>query len=342
MRRLLPLLTLACVALAAPTAVGARKPVLRVMSYNLYQGSELIHSISAPSISALPAAVAQDWADVQSSNFPARAAVIASEIKAANPDVVGLSEAALWRTQAPSNLSKPATNVAYDYVDILLQALRGVGASYRVVAIVNNFNLQAPGSFPSGSMDIRLTDRVAIIARKGVKTAHVKTANYAATASITAAGIKFVIPDGYAATDVRIGGKTIRFVATHLDALTESVRTAQAGELVRGPTRKRSPLVLVGDFNGMSTSAAYRELTGSGLKDSWLQAYPSLPGLTCCHNPYDLVSDMPPFNERIDYVFERGLRPQSLTIAGLGGPDRTPSGMRPSDHAGLVATLRLR
>ena len=343
MRRLtLLLLPLACLVPTGPAALAAKKPVIKVITYNLYQGSELTHSIAAGSISALPAAVAADWRDVQRSDFPARAAVIAAEIKAANPDVVGLSEAALWRTQAPSNLSVRATNVAYDYVAILEQALQKAGAGYHTVAIVENFDLQAPGSFPSGSMDIRLTDRVAIIARNGVKTAHPKTANYKATASITAAGIKFVIKDGYAATDVKIGGKAIRFVATHLDALTESVRTAQAKELVKGPTRGAKPLVLVGDFNGKTSSAAYHSLVGSGLKDTWSQAYPSAPGLTCCHNPDDLVADTPPFSERIDYVFARGLKPVSLAIAGLGAADRTPAMMRPSDHAGLAATLRLR
>jgi endonuclease/exonuclease/phosphatase family metal-dependent hydrolase len=49
----------------------------------------------------------------------------------------------------------------------------------------------------------------------------------------------------------------------------------------------------------------------------------------------------PPLDKRIDYVFARGLRPQSLAVVGLGPPDKTPSGMWPSDHAGLAATLKL-
>jgi endonuclease/exonuclease/phosphatase family metal-dependent hydrolase len=325
--------------LTTATVASAKPAPLRVMTYNLYQGSELSHSISAGSISALPAAVAADWADVQASNIPARMAVIAAEIKASHPDLVGLAEAALWRTQSPSNLAVPAQNVAYDMVAILVKALQAQGASYRAAAIVENFNLQAPGSFPSGSMDIRITDRVAVLVRSGVKVMHTQTKNFKAMASITAAGIKFDIPDGFVAVDAKVGARKLRFVATHLDALSEPVRTAQATELVKGATKGKTPLVLVGDFNGTSTSAAYKALTQSGLKDTWLQAYPGKPGFTCCHNPYDLTSDTPALNQRIDYVFARGLRPRSLAVIGTGPADKTPAGMRPSDHTGLVATL---
>jgi endonuclease/exonuclease/phosphatase family metal-dependent hydrolase len=324
-----------------PAAAGAKPATLRVMTYNLYQGSELTHSINAGSISALPAAVAADWADVQASNIPARMAIVAAEIKAAHPDLVGLEEAALWRTQSPSNLSVKATNVAYDLVGILIKALQAQGVSYRAAAIVNNFDLQAPGSFPSGSMDIRLTDRVAVLARAGVKLAHVQEKNYKAASSITVAGIKFTIQDGFAAVDAKLGARTVRFVATHLDALSEAVRTAQAKELVKGPTKGKAPLVLVGDFNSAATTPAYKTLVYSGLKDTWLQAQAGSPGLTCCHNPADLVSDTPALSQRIDYVFARGLRPQSLAVIGTGAADRTPAGMRPSDHAGLEATLKI-
>jgi hypothetical protein len=324
-----------------PVAASAKPATLRVMTYNLYQGSELTHSINAGSISALPAAVAADWADVQASNIPARMAVAAAEIKAAHPDLVGLEEAGLWRTQSPSNLAVKATNVAYDFVDILVKALRADGVSYRAAAIVNNFDLQAPGSFPSGSMDIRFTDRVAVLVRAGVKVARVQAKNYKAASSITAAGINFTIQDGFDAVDVKLGGRRLRFVATHLDALSEPVRTAQAKELVNGPTKGRTPLVLVGDFNSVTTTPAYKTLVHAGLRDTWLQAEAGNPGFTCCRNPADLTSDTPALSQRLDYVFARGLRPQSLAVIGTGPADRTPAGMRPSDHAGLDATLKL-
>lgn len=324
-----------------PVAAAAKPATLRVMTYNLYQGSELTHSINAGSISALPAAVAADWGDVQASNIPARMAIVAAEIKAAHPDLVGLEEAALWRTQSPSNLSVKATNVAYDFVNILISALHAQGVNYRAAAIVNNFDLQAPGSFPSGSMDVRLTDRVAVLARAGLKVSHMQAKNYKATASITAAGLKFTIQDGFAAGDVKLGARSLRFVATHLDALSESVRTAQAKELVKGPTKGKTPLVLVGDFNSATTTPAYKALVRSGLKDTWLQAQAGNPGFTCCHDPANLTSDMPALSQRIDYVFARGLRPQSLAVIGTGTADRTPAGMRPSDHTGLEATLKI-
>jgi hypothetical protein len=231
-------LALAIAALTVPATASAAKPApLRVMTYNLYQGSELTHTLGAGSIAALPAAVAADFNDVQASDIPARMAVVAAEIKAARSDLVGLEEAALWRTQSPSNLSVPAKTVAY-FVAILLQALRRLGVSYRAAAIVENSDVQAPASFPSGSMDVRLTDRVAVLARAGVKVSHVTTRTYRATAKVTVpAGLTIAIKDGFAALDAKRGAREVRFVATHLDALSEPVRTAQASELVRAPPR---------------------------------------------------------------------------------------------------------
>jgi endonuclease/exonuclease/phosphatase (EEP) superfamily protein YafD len=288
-------LALAIAALTVPATASAAKPTpLRVMTYNLYQGSELTHTLAAGSIAALPAAVAADFNDVQASDIPARMAVVAAEIKAARSDLVGLEEAALWRTQSPSNLSVPAKTVAYDFVAILLQALRRLGVSYRAAAIVENSDVQAPASFPSGSMDVRLTDRVAVLARAGVKVSHVTTRTYRATAKVTVpAGLTIAIKDGFAALDAKRGAREVRFVATHLDALSEPVRTAQASELVSGPAKGRGPTVLVGDFNSATTTAAYATIASSGIRDTWLQAMPAAPGFACCHNPADLTAASP-------------------------------------------------
>ena len=94
------------------------------MTRNLYLGTDLTPILTAPSQPALFAAVAAAWAQVQSNDFPARAQALADEIAAAEPDLVGLQEAMLFRTDVPPDgPATPAETVAYDFVDLLVAAL---------------------------------------------------------------------------------------------------------------------------------------------------------------------------------------------------------------------------
>ena len=74
-----------------------------------------------------------------------------------------------------------------------------------------------------------------------------------------------------------------------------------------------------------------------GFADGW----PGADGLTCCH-AVDLHNPNPTLTKRIDLVLTRGaLETVSAEVLGDAAADRTPSGLWPSDHAGVVATLRL-
>jgi hypothetical protein len=67
-------------------------------------------------------------------DFPARAEAIADEIAAAKPDLVGLQEATLYRTDVPPD--GPATRaetVALDFLATLEAALQARGLSYEAV-----------------------------------------------------------------------------------------------------------------------------------------------------------------------------------------------------------------
>lgn len=65
-------------------------------------------------------------------------------------------------------------------------------------------------------------------------------------------------------------------------------------------------------------------------------------GLTCCWETH-LLSPVPPFDQRIDLVLHRGpFRALAAEIVGEDPvADRTASGLFHSDHAGVVARLRL-
>jgi hypothetical protein len=331
------------------------------MSYNIFQGSELSHTLSASSLAALPPAVAADYANVIASNIPARAAALAAEIKAARPALVGLQEAVLWRTQSPPvgiKIPGTATTVSYDSVALLVKALRRLGLDYRAVAITNNVDVQATAGFPDGrQIDVRFSDRVAILARRGVAISNVQEQNYAAHDSFNLlGGVPVPVPDGWASVDARVGGRTLRFITSHLDGLNDSnapgIRAAEAQEIVSGPAHTNLPVVFTCDCNATSTTTTHNELTAAGLRDSWTQVNRHFAGLTCCHrsfpgDPEVNVADPRPRQgivERIDYIFTRSpLKVLAERTIGLAPGDRTKTSPKlwPSDHLGLVASLAL-
>src|SRR2546423_764798 len=77
---------------------GAGLPI-SVYTRNLYLGADITPLISVPSASGVPAVAATLWQQVQASDFPARAQVLAGEIVARAPDLVALQEVTLYRRQ---------------------------------------------------------------------------------------------------------------------------------------------------------------------------------------------------------------------------------------------------
>jgi endonuclease/exonuclease/phosphatase family metal-dependent hydrolase len=147
------------------------------------------------------------------------------------------------------------------------------------------------------------------------------------------------LPRGWASVDVKIRGKPFRFVTTHLEAFSPLVRNPEAAELLAGPAATDLPVVLVGDMNSGPgfDLGAYNILLGAGSSDAWIDG----SGLTCCHAD-DLHNPDPTLTKRIDLVLARGgFETLSADVVGEEPADRTASGLWPSDHAGVVATLGL-
>ena len=123
-RLVLGVLTLSAVLGAAPAQ--AATPTAKVMSRNLYLGADLTPAIQATSFSQLLAADASIFTAVHATDFPSRAKVLAREIKDADPDLIGLQEAALWR-QGPVGVldgpATPSTEVVFDFLASLQSEL---------------------------------------------------------------------------------------------------------------------------------------------------------------------------------------------------------------------------
>lgn len=347
------LVVLSSVPVIAQQAVPfAGDRVVTVMTQNVYNGvdDKLGAVATATSFPDLLAKVAAVYQAYFTRNFSERAAAIAAEIDAKRPDLIGLQEAVLVRTQSPPDgPATPATTVALDYVQILLNALAARGLRYEVVVQSPNFDAELPSAL---GIDVRHTDREVILARADLKTSDLKLSNAQGGNFVTNCTIPspivgpITIRRGWVAVDVKIRGKSFRLISTHLDftclPFTSAIQQAQAAEVLSGPAATELPVVLIGDFNspGDGSGVTYNNLIAAGFADAALAG--GVGGVSTCCQAADLLNPASSLNSRIDFILFRGaFTVRSADVVGENASDRTPSGLWPSDHAGVAATLEL-
>lgn len=321
---------------------------VKVATYNMYPGTEFSGIFLAQSPQELVAEVAEAFNDVNASNVAERIDEIADQIATNQPDVVGLQEVALWRYGYPQDPAA-AEAVAYDFLQVLLDSLAARGANYAAVSVQTNLDAELTGVFSATSaLDIRYTDRVVVLARTDLPTSEMKVE---ATASgtfntllpVNLLGTTIYVQRGWASADIKHRGKTYRFVNAHLESFYEPIQWAQAGELLQVPTNTALPVILAGDFNSDAATGmfAYQILLGGGLSDAWASTNAGSAGFTwplSDENPSVLLDP----NQRIDLILSRGgLTAVSSDRIGEEAGDVTPSGFRPSDHSGVVASFVL-
>lgn len=335
-------------ALAGPSgSVLADQVGIRVMTQNMYIGSDLSALRSAITPAGLIAAVTQIYQNILASRPAERAAAVAQEIARERPDLVALQEAWILRSG-----TAPATNVVSDQLEALLGELRRLGQHYETVAILPNTDAEAPTLL---GFDARITDRTVIIARAGILGPGLKLANMRVQDFLvnqvlnTPLGVPIITKRGWASVDATVFGHTFRLVATHLDVTPPfAIQRAQAAEALQTGVRTTLPTVFLGDFNAdprddpaNPTFPTYQLLISAGFSDAWKQRYPSLPGFTCCQAA-DLLNPISTLSVTIDHMLTRGsVSVQDIKLVGDRASDRTASGFWPSDHAGLAATLRI-
>lgn len=342
---------------------------ITVMTRNLYVGANVDLVIQAANTdpNAVPQAAAVAFQELQHTAFQVRAEGIADEIARNRPHVVGLQELSLIRIQTPADLQPfNAADTVIDFLSVLQAALAARGLQYTAftipetdveVPMLTGFD---PNTGPSFS-DVRLNDYDALLIRADLPVANVASANYVNLAPLFG---PLPLLRGWVAADVTVGRTTFRVLSTHLEASNPTFSGPQAGELVAMFDGVRSPIILLGDFNSGPGDdlTAYNTLTGAGFTDVWTAGRRRGPGLTCCSHS-DLANPITAgvYDKRIDLVlvraggprgrFDRDNREDALEdaqIAVIGEEPRerlpAPGGylLWPSDHAGVVATLRLR
>ena len=350
---------LAVAVLSAGVAVpAASQPAsIEVMTRNQYLGASLNPVLTATTPAAFVAAVQTVLAQMAASNFPERAEALADEIVSARPHLVGLQE--VFRLSLNGTTSAPPFR---DQLDDLLAALSSRGVNYYVAAQVRNLNVTIP---VPGLGNLQAVDRDVILARDDVPTwpvsvpgcrASLDGCNYRAFVPLPSPIGTINIERGFVAVDAQTPHGMIRFVNTHLEIpeLPVVVQAAQASELVATlsalPNDQHLPVLIVGDINstpndqavdvnGQQVVPPYGQFARAGYVDTWVVQPGSAPGLTCCQAD-DLLNPESVLFKRVDVILssEHPSRVRAHRV-GVDPESRTPSGLWPSDHAGVVARL---
>lgn len=348
------------------------------MTRNLYLGADLTPGLHATSLNQLNDAAGEIFNQVKENDFPVRAKGLAKEILKTRPDLVGLQEAALWRTEPTCKYFAPsgpftAKHVVYDYLKLLLGQLNKGEKRYRMVAAEPEFDFETEANTdgsPNHSCDedVRLTMRDAILARvhDGVKVKDIRTGHYKILFTPKLVGIPVPVNRGWVSADVDVRGSGwFRFVDTHLESFDDQasnptnqgtdvgngqIREAQARELIQkgGPATGKLPVILVGDLNSdvrtplkPGDGLADRVLLNAGFRER-----STYTPLSCCLNTAVLtapggggkVSD---FNHKVDHVMTN--RPKEVKLVRSKITGRRPvNGFWDSDHAGTLSVLSLR
>lgn len=322
-----------------------------VMTWNIYVGTDVNIVLAAQNPQDIPILAAQAFQQLLQTNFPERAQAIARQVARFRPHLIGLQEVSLIRMQSPGDAviggTIPAKNVVFDYLDILLDVLRTRGLHYHVAGKVQNADVEVPivvNPDPLQFDDVRLTDFDVVLARTDVEISNTTAKNYNRSLVIPELGIK--VPRGYVAVDATVNGRDYKFVNTHLEPASsgESIQLAQVKELLADLEGTTLPVIMVGDFNTRPPDDnTYKTIVSEHFTDSWpLNHIKDNPhGFTSPHDA-DLLNKTVNFFQRIDFIFVRAREVGVVAeVVGDEKRDRTPSGLWPSDHGGVVAKLKV-
>jgi len=320
---------------------------VRVMTQNLFMGTDFPELVAARTLDEFVKAVTTTYNNVLATRPAERMAAIAREIARLKPDLVGLQEAVILRT----GNTPPATDIVFDMLQILLDELDKLGQHYVAVTILTGLDAEAPSTL---GFDVRFTVQDVILARTdrpahALRLSNVQRQRYQAQLTFSTPIGDVTNLAGWASVDVQGRGWGFRFVTTHLALAPNfdpTVPLAQAQELRETAGDTDLPVVFVGDFNSLAsdrtnpTFETYQSFIDAGFVDAWRQTHDGDPGFTCCQSP-DVSNAKSSLSVRIDLIFVRGrIDAVNTRLVGDKQADRTPSGLWPSDHAGVTATLQ--
>jgi endonuclease/exonuclease/phosphatase family metal-dependent hydrolase len=317
----------------APADAAKRTTDVTFMSRNLFLGGNLL-PLATTKGDDFEHAAGNLFNAVKATDPAGRMKLVAGEIATAKPDLVGLQEVTLWRT-GPKNDPAPANTVVIDYLALLKRDLAARGAKYRVVADQRTLNLEGP---TDQNVDVRFTDGNVVLARKGVKVTHATSHDFKHQLQIPTQQLGTVsVNRSYNRLDATVRGAKLHLVNAHLEAYSPDSRLEQAKELVAGALKSKLPTVLVGDLNSgpklpkPEDRPPFLAIAKAGFKDERT----STPN--CCFN--DGLNGGT-WDHIVDHIMAKPK--MKLVRSFVTGMETTAAGLHPSDHGGVVSTLRFK
>jgi endonuclease/exonuclease/phosphatase family metal-dependent hydrolase len=326
---------------------------LPVMTRNMDAGSDFGYILAAAMNTSstqvdILGAITKTFLEMHMSDYATRADEIAGEIQATQPYLVGLQEVTTLRMGAYPG---PASTVVDDQLQSLLQSLQQRGLHYTVLKVQKNADIEMPAFDASYNLiTVGFTDYDAVLVRTDVPASQLMIRNvqaqyFNAILNFPIAGQDIPFTRGWISVDARLRGKDYRFVTTHLETFVNEYQAAQAQELLYGPLDTYLPTILAGDLNSDANAPSFKNgpavgiLVNGGFRDIWSALHPTDAGLTWPYFLEDTTNpDVTPF-QRIDLILTRGYGVEAESEQLIG---TTPiNGIWASDHAGVVATLKL-
>jgi hypothetical protein len=350
-------------------AARAGSPALGIMSWNIYVGADLTQLLAVGSELDIPCAVYGVWTDVVATDFAARAVAIVDQIEAYGPHVIGLNEVSTFDFMFD-------TTEDLVFLDVLEDELESRGLAYSVPvdpvtdrpAVSTNFEVTLPIAYtdecPAQPQDaISYTEFDVILVRDDVTYTGADNGNYAQPLPLPVPGDVLLKLSGWASVDIVHKDLPYRVFATHIEPADTGpcetgipellwIHNQQAGEMMGLLDGLEIPTILVGDLNSDAsgcTTPTYPNLIDAGFVDAWTLGRPRGDGFTS-NQADDLLNVESQLFHRIDFVLYRDAFTSETgqfqgsahtELVGEAQDDRTAGGLWPSDHAGVMAELRI-
>jgi hypothetical protein len=187
---------------------------IKVMTHNLFVGADFKSLLAARTQSEFSQAVTTSYQAILATKPAERMAAVAREIATLEPDLVGLQEAGILRT----GTARPATKIEFDFVEILLAELIKLKQNYALVAVMHGLDAEAASTL---GFNVRFTIQNVILVRSDHPNCKFDLSNFRVQRYLAQHFILTPIglvtnPSGWAAVDIAVANRRLRFVTTHL------------------------------------------------------------------------------------------------------------------------------
>jgi hypothetical protein len=277
---------------------------------------------------------------------------LAAQIIAAAPALVSLQELDRWY----SGPFDPQTGLCgqvvpeFDMIQELMNALAAQGGHYQIAVQAQQFAFPSvPGLIlPSTLLCVAVVNYNAILVRTDLDPSQFQWSSPQSGQFVNRIVLptplgSIPIPRAWASVDVMFHKRGFRFIGTHLEAAVASIRELQGAELRAGPADTSLPVVVAMDSNAQAfpfpQDATYTDFITAGYQDAWVEVFPTDPGFTCCQTELD-NNPVSQLSQRVDLILMLGnVSAQNVALFGADPSTLTPSGLWPSDHAGVAAQM---